>query len=128
MRTITLRFGPFGWAALRSYAQAAGVSLGEICSRAAAYFESDLVYRRPAARVPNLGPSSNTEALEVELRLPGATWRGLSSEMARQGVPLERGIEHAALYYLAAICSGRLEVCPTRGGEAGEARELSAGP
>jgi len=45
---------------------------------------------------------------EVRLEVDADRWKVLESEAQRQGIPLERLLEHAVLLYLADIDSGRL--------------------
>jgi len=46
----------------------------------------------------------------VTIELDDFGWRSLSEEAERQGVDLEALIEHAAMYYLADVDSGRAAV------------------
>jgi hypothetical protein len=45
---------------------------------------------------------------QIRLEASGDYWEDLESQARRQGPPLERLLEHAALLYLADIDSGRL--------------------
>ena len=45
---------------------------------------------------------------EIRLDVTRACWEHLETEAARQGVALERQLEHAALLHLADIDSGRV--------------------
>jgi hypothetical protein len=113
-RTLRLAFGHFGWRSLAAQARRERRSLEELLSRAAAYFGSELGTGRGALRVPRAGlePRDCGSRIElalpgIELALPAAVWRDLGAEAARQRVALGRLLEHAALYYLAAVDSGR---------------------
>jgi predicted DNA-binding ribbon-helix-helix protein len=108
-RRITLTFDPFGWETLEAAAQAADVSVDELVSRAAAYFESDLGAERVGIDLPRehrdrLGRTAHS----LRLRLDRAAWDALEGEAQRQGVELERLLEHAALYYVTDLDAGRV--------------------
>jgi sugar phosphate isomerase/epimerase len=113
-RTLTLTFGHFGWRSLAAEARRERRSLEELLSRAAAYFGSELGTDRGALAVPPHTRQRQAHGSGIELALPGielalpaAVWRELGEEAARQRVGLGRLLEHAALYYLAAVDSGR---------------------
>jgi hypothetical protein len=46
-------------------------------------------------------------ATNVSLEIDAVTWSALRSEAGRQHVPVERLVEHALLYYMAGLDSGR---------------------
>jgi hypothetical protein len=107
-RTVTLAFGRFGWSSLAAEARRERRSLEELISRAAAYLRSELPAGGSALRVPLAGREPHGHASRIELALPAAVWQALGEEASRQRVPLGRLLEHAALYYLAAVDSGRI--------------------
>lgn len=107
-RALTLRFDEFGWESLESEAGRNGDGLDELLSHAAAYFYAEPSMSRTAARVPGFKPGARGTPREVRLEGDADCWNGLEAEARRQGIPLERLLEHAALLYLAEINSGRL--------------------
>jgi hypothetical protein len=106
-RTLRLAFGHFGWKSLAAEASREGRSLEELLSRAAAYFRAELGAGRSALRVPPAPGQAHCRSSRIELALPSAVWHELEEEAARQRVPLGRLLEHAALYYLAAVDCAR---------------------
>jgi sugar phosphate isomerase/epimerase len=107
-RTLTLTFGRFGWTSLAAAAGRERRSLEELISRAAAYLRSELGTSRTALIVPPADGRQPSRSSSIEVALPAAVWQELAEEAARQRVGLGRLLEHAALYYLAALHSGRL--------------------
>jgi hypothetical protein len=107
-RTVTLVFGRFGWSSLAAEARRERRSLEELISRAAAYLRSELPAGRGALRVPPAKREPHGHASRIELALPAPVWQELGEEAGRQRVALRRLLEHAALYYLAAVDSGRV--------------------
>jgi hypothetical protein len=112
-RALTLAFGHFGWRSLAAEARRERRSLEELLSAAAGYFHSELGSGRAALLVPRAGRQPQGPGSTIELELPAPVWRELEAESARQRVPLERLLEHAALCYLAAVDSGREPPRPT---------------
>jgi hypothetical protein len=102
-RTLTLAFGHFGWRSLAAQARRERRSLEELLSRAAAYFGSELGTGRSALPVPLAARQPQGRGSRIESALPSATGHELEEEAARQRVALGRLLEHAALYYLAAL-------------------------
>jgi hypothetical protein len=107
-RALTLRFDEFGWERLESEAGRNGDALDELLSRAATYFYAERSTRRTATLAPGFKPGARGTPREIRLEGDANCWRGLEAEARRQGIPLERLLEHAALLYLADIHSGRL--------------------
>ena len=105
---LTLRFDEFGWESLESEARRDGETLDDVLSRAAAYFDAERPAPRAALRAPAFKPNGRGTPREIRLEVNRDCWEGLESEARRQGVPLERLLEHAALLYLADIDSGRV--------------------
>jgi hypothetical protein len=106
-RTLTLAFGHFGWRSLAAQARRERRSLEELLSRAAAYFGSELGTGRSALPVPLAARQPQGRGSRIESALPSATGHELEEEAARQRVALGRLLEHAALYYLAAVDCAR---------------------
>lgn len=107
-RRLTLTFDEFGWEGLESAAQQAQVSLDELVARAAEHFEADLPSKRMAATIPPFARTLGRGAQDIGINLRARTWKSLRDEAARQDVPLERLLEHAAVYYLADVHAGRV--------------------
>jgi hypothetical protein len=106
-RTLTLTFGHFGWSSLAAEARRERASLEELICGAAAYLHSKLRAGRSVLPVPLAARQPHGRGSRLELALPPAMWRELGEEAGRQRVGLGRLLEHAALYYLAAVDSGR---------------------
>jgi hypothetical protein len=107
-RALTLRFDEFGWERLESEARQAGETLDDLLSRAAVYFCAERPTARAATLAPRFKPAGRGTPRQVRLEGDGDSWERLDAEARRQGLPLERLLEHAALLYLADIDSGRL--------------------
>jgi hypothetical protein len=107
-RTLTLTFGRFGWTSLAAAARRERRSLEELISGAAAYLRSELGTSRSSLLVPPVAGPQPSRSSRIEVSLPAPAWQELAEEAGRQRVGLGRLLEHAALYYLAALDSGRL--------------------
>jgi hypothetical protein len=107
-RALTLRFDEFGWERLESEAQRDGEALDDLLSRAAAHFYAERSMGRAATLAFALKPGARRMPREIRVEADAACWKGLESEARRQGIPLERLLEHAALLCIADIDSGRL--------------------
>jgi hypothetical protein len=105
---MTLALGGFGRMAIEGQASRYGLRPEELVSRAARYYLADLGLKRPARRTPRFRREAGEPELELELDLDADEWTALRQEAKRQGVPLERLLEHAALYLLADLDSGRV--------------------
>ncbi len=109
---VTLRFDEFGWQGLESEARRDGLTLEELLGCAVAYFDAELPTTRAALCAPRFKPRSKARAQqmsrEIRLELTRGGWEHLQSEAGRQGIPLERLLEHAPLLYLADVDSGRV--------------------
>jgi hypothetical protein len=105
---LTLTFDEFGRESLESEARRDGETLDDLLSRAAAYFNADRSRRRAAMLVPGFEYGGRGTPCQIQLEVSRDCWEGLESEAGRQGVPLKRLLEHAALLYLADHDSGRV--------------------
>jgi hypothetical protein len=105
--TLRLTFDEFGWQSLESEAGGDGQALDELIVRVVAYFDAELRTTRRALLAPWFKPSGRGTPREIEFKLSAASER-LGSEASRQGIPLERLLEHASLFYLANLDSGRV--------------------
>jgi hypothetical protein len=103
---VTLRFDEFGWQCLESEAGGDGQSLDELIVRAVAYFDAELRTTRRALLAPWCKPSGHGTSREIEFE-PSAVSERLGREASRQGIPLERLLEHASLFYIADVDAHR---------------------
>jgi hypothetical protein len=107
-RALTLSFDEFGWQRLESEARRDGEGLDDFLSRAMAYFHAERPTGRAATLAPGFKPDARGVPREVRLEGDADCWKDLEGEAQRQGIPIERLLEHAALLYLADSDSGRL--------------------
>jgi len=105
---LTLTFDEFGWETLESEARRNGESLDDLLSRAAAYFNAYRSTRRAAMPIPGFEHGARGTPCQIRLEVSRDCWESLESEARRQGLPLRRLLEHAALLYLADLDSGRV--------------------
>ena len=91
--TLKLTFDEFGWQSLESEAGGDGQALDELIVRVVAYFDAELRTTRRALLVPWFKPSGRGTPREIEFKLSAAS---------------ERLLEHASLFYLADLDSGRV--------------------
>ena len=106
-RDVTLHVDEFGQQALERFTRRGEGAMARAVRMASIYYLNDRETRRPAWRVPRLTADSHpTGHLQVEL--DDMTWRALSEEADRQGVPTDLLAMHALLYFLADIDSGRV--------------------
>ncbi len=108
-RLVSLALDEFGASALEGHAERFSVSPGELASRAARYYLSDRASGRLALRVPHLEGARGKPTLQLTVELDDDGWRELEAEATRQGVSAEALFEHAVLYFLADLDSGRAE-------------------
>jgi hypothetical protein len=110
-RGLTLELTEFGRGLLEEQARREQVPLDTVVREAAVYYAADLDSSRPAATPPPQPAArwaDGSSALELRLDLDASTWDALSGAAERHGVPVERMLVHAALYYVADMSSGRL--------------------
>lgn len=108
-RTITLGLERFGRDTLDDQASRYALSSDELVSRAARYYAGDRGAARAARRVPRFRREHGAPGgLELVLDLDAEVWEALDEESERQGVALERVLEHAVLYLVADLDSGRV--------------------
>ncbi|MGZ5359013.1 MAG: hypothetical protein ACXWF9_08465 [Solirubrobacterales bacterium] len=109
---ISITFDEFGWSELENEARAERVALNQLVGLACSYFASELAADRHATVVPRLGqpPAERIEreTRTLKLELGDESLRRLEQDAERQGLPLERLCEHAALLYLADLDAGRV--------------------
>ena len=106
---ISLGFDDFGWSALQDQAHSDGLELDQLIDLACSYYESQLGSDRTAMRVPRFEQSAGgREDRLMQLEMGTETRGRLEQEAVRQGVGLERLLEHAAMFYLADLDAGRV--------------------
>jgi hypothetical protein len=107
-RRLALRFDEFGWQSLEAGARQEDETLDEFLAHACARFDSVLGSNRVVARAPGFKPSGQGTLRRVLLDLARDRWDSLEAEAGRQGIPLERLLEHAAIVHLVDVDSGRV--------------------
>jgi hypothetical protein len=105
-RSLKLALDDFGRATLEGEAARYSVEPGELVSHAVGYYLGDRDSGRQALRVPRFGRSATAAPLELDVELDDRAWEEAEAEAARQRVPLERLLEHAAMYLIADLDSG----------------------
>jgi len=106
-RNVRLHLDQFGQEALRRFAGEREDSTESVLRTAALYYLADRELNRPGWRVPRFARDTARPQV-VELGLDDDIWDALLREAERQGVEPELLVEHAVLYYLADLDSGRL--------------------
>jgi hypothetical protein len=109
-RLLTLSLEEFGASALEAEADRHSVSTARLARQAVRYYLSDRDSGRMALRVPRLPrAAARPAALELAVDLDADSWNELDEEAGRQGVSVERLLEHAIVYFLADLDAGRVE-------------------
>jgi hypothetical protein len=107
---LSLSLDEFGASALREHAERYSLSPAELGSRAASYYLADRESGRVALRVPRLPKgAAGKAALRLTVDIDRESWRELQAEAKRQDVSVETMLEHAIMYFLADLDSGRVE-------------------
>jgi hypothetical protein len=107
-RSLKLALDDFGRATLEGEAARYSVEPGELVSHAVDYYLADRDSGRPALKVPRFGRTATAAPLELDVELDDRTWDEAQAEAARQHVPVERLLEHAAMYLVADLDSGNV--------------------
>jgi hypothetical protein len=108
-RAVTLAFDEFARTSLEEQVKRDGLSTSDLVRMAASYYLADLPAERLARRLPRfVVHAAPVRPLEVRFELAVRDWDALEQEAIRQAVPLARLLEHAVLYYLADLASGRV--------------------
>ena len=106
---ISITLDEFGWSALEDHARVEGVGLERLVALGCSYYQSELAAGRTATRVPRFGkPAREREPRTLVLELHARSLKGLEQEAERQGLRLERLVEHAAIFCLADLDAGRV--------------------
>jgi hypothetical protein len=108
-RSLPLALDEFGASALREHAECFSASPERLARRAARYYLDDRDSGRLALRVPRFEGAREKSALQLTVELDQGSWRELEAEATRQEVSVEALLEHAVLYFLADLDSGRAE-------------------
>jgi hypothetical protein len=108
--SMTLELDPFGRTTIESQAEHQEVALGALLRQAVRYYLADRTSGRRGWRYPRFrrnGSYANADtAFDVVVDVDQLTWQGFTREAQAQRVPVERLLEHAALYFVADLSSG----------------------
>jgi hypothetical protein len=107
-RAVTVRFGEFTVYAL---AGEKGPPSGRVRSnavRALRFYLSESDSGRPDWPCPAFLPDGGAGGVELELTVDDELWLSVEQEADRQGIPVGKLAEHAALYYAANRDAGRI--------------------
>jgi hypothetical protein len=107
-KSMTLRLDRFGRQVLAEFAEERHDSAANVVRTASLYYLADRDSGRPAWRVPGFLEAPPAGGDRIEVDIDDETWAALSDEARGQGVEPARLAEHALLYYLADLDSGRL--------------------
>jgi hypothetical protein len=105
---VTLQLDDFGKKALEAQVRD-GSSRDAVIRAAARYYLADRESGRVAWRVPRFVRPAHADGAGTDVELDDATMQALEQEARRQGIPPGRLVEHALLYFLADLDSGRAE-------------------
>jgi hypothetical protein len=119
-RSVTLHLEEFFQDALQGYAAEHQGSPASVVRQAALYWLADRDSGRPSWRAPRFRRGAPAGGETVQVGLDDDTWQALEGEGRRQGVDAAALAEHAVLYFLADLDSGRLA---SRLGELGDLTE-----
>jgi hypothetical protein len=109
-QTMVLELDGFGRTTIESQAERQEVALGALLREAVHYYLSDRETGRQGWRYPRFrrGKAVADSGLDVVVDVDDAAWAGFKAEADAQDVPVERLLEHAALYFVADLNSGRV--------------------
>jgi hypothetical protein len=105
-RKREIRLGEFTRAGLEEQASRLDVEFSVLVRQAVIYYLADRDSDRPGWRLPRF-VSGTTNRAEISVELDERTWEALAEAARLQGVDQDRLLEHAVLYYLADLESGR---------------------
>jgi hypothetical protein len=103
-RTVTVVLGEFAREALEDGPSGSSARL----SQAIRYYLADRDSERPGWPFPGLGRGDPSQPVGIDVDVDGSVWDELCGEADRQGVAVDRLLEHAVLYLTADRDSGRL--------------------
>jgi predicted DNA-binding ribbon-helix-helix protein len=108
-RSLTLHLDEFLQGALDGYAREHDGSASSAVRMAALYWIADRDSGRPAWRAPRFRrPADGDSGGALRVVLDDEIWQTLEGEAQRQNVRTELVAEHAVLYFLADLDSGRV--------------------
>ena len=108
--TMVLELDSFGRTTIESQAERQDVALGALLREAVHYYLSDRATGRLGWRYPRFRRDKAVAdaGLDVVVDVDDTAWEGFKAEAEAQDVPVERLLEHAALYFVADLNSGRV--------------------
>lgn len=107
LQSVSLRYGEFGWQSLQSDCGPDVGGIDGLLDEALAHLDSELRSKRSAVRVPRFKPPGHGTSRTVRVKVDRGRLGRLRREAGRQGITLERLLEHAPLLYLADLEAGR---------------------
>lgn len=105
-RKREIRLGEFTRAGLEEQASRLDVEFSLLVRQAVIYYLADRDNDRPGWRLPRF-VSGATNRAETSVELDERTWEALAEAARLQGVDEDRLLDHAVLYFLADLESGR---------------------
>jgi hypothetical protein len=107
---VKVRFGSFGSTILAAHSAESGQGVSDLLPTAVRHYLAERYRDRVAPRAPAFARASGyrPREWEVSCQLPADVLAALTSEVARQGVPLACLVEHAAFLYLGDLHSGKV--------------------
>ena len=108
MRNVTLYLDEFLQEALEEYTKEGEGSPSSVLPTAAHYWLADRHAGRPSWRVPSFPRDRRLAEQTVCVGLDDDTWRALEEEAHRQDVDADALAQHALVYFLADLDSGRV--------------------
>ena len=108
--TLTLQLDAFGDEALGRYARQSGRSLAHVIRLAIRYYLADRDSEAPGWHAPRFARDEDDEpgSISVAVKLDDAVSQALEAEARSQDIDAVRLAEHACLYFLGDLDSGRL--------------------
>src|SRR5215210_1026466 len=99
IRAVRLRLGEFGAGSVEQWCDRQGVDTAMFVRQAILYYLSDREAGRREWRYPRFMLRQKNGAAGVRVELADEVARAAEDEARAQGVPLERLLKHATLYY-----------------------------
>jgi hypothetical protein len=107
MREVTLHAGSFARSSLHEISRREGISIDSLLQRALRYYLADRESRRVSWRYPPFLRHSGRYEGDVTVHLDDDLLGAAEKEAEKQDVSVERLLEHALLYFLAALETGQ---------------------
>jgi hypothetical protein len=109
-RDVVLKLDEFGRHALDTFVRQRHRSHSVAVRTASLYYLADRRADRPTWPVPRLARAMRRreDTVTVRIKLDESTWEVVTAEAERQQVTPETLVEHAILYFLADLDSGRI--------------------